>query len=120
MKLVKRLSVLVAVVALLFSLAACSNVSQKYADKINAAAEKEEYITYGQVKEDLGDEAIFYGVEILNNANGVIIAVKGCTSQEQIDEKLEAGKELKGIYIVILNNKATSAEYRTITKDDTK
>lgn len=120
MKLVKRLSLFAVLLAFVFALAACSNVSQSYADKINEAAEKGEHIAYGQVKEDLGDEAIFYGVEILNNANGVIIAVKGCTSQEQINEKLDAGKELKGVYIVILNNKAQSAEYRVITKDDTK
>jgi histidyl-tRNA synthetase len=56
MKLVKRLSVLVAVVALLFSLAACSNVSQKYADKINA-----HYVAI------IGDDELDQGIATVKN-----------------------------------------------------
>jgi DNA repair ATPase RecN len=40
MKLVKRLSLFAVLLAFVFTLAACSNVSQKYADKVNKAAEE--------------------------------------------------------------------------------
>lgn len=118
MKLVKRLSVLVAVVALLFSLAACSNVSQKYADKVNKAAEEGKPYTLAQVQEDLGDEAIDIIVPIINT--GVVVAVKGCTSVDEIKAQLEAGKETKGLVIIIAGGEATSATYRVITEEDLK
>ena len=118
MKLVKRLSLFAVLLAFVFTLAACSNVTQKYADKINKAVENGEHYTLAQVKEDLGDEAIDIIVPIINT--GVVVAVKGCTSVDEIKAQLEAGKETKGLVIIIAGGEATSASYRVITEEDLK
>lgn len=99
-------------------LVGCSNVSQSYADKINEEAKDDDgvYITLDQVRKDLGDEA----VEILLLNSGLVIAVKGCTSLDQIKEKVDAGEDVEGIVITILNKNATAASYRKITADDLK
>lgn len=118
MKLVKRLSLFAVVVAFVLTLASCSKVSQKYADKINKAAEEGEAYTLAQVKEDLGDEAIEIIIPVINT--GVVIAVKGCESYDEIKAQLEEGKETKGIVVVITGGQAASAEYRVITEEDLK
>ena len=118
MKRVLKLSSLLLVLVACFTLASCSKISESYAEKINKAAEKEDYITYEQVKKALGDDAIFVGVEVLGSANGFVIGVKGCESLDDIEAKLEEGKTLKGIIIGIVDSKATGAEYKEITKDD--
>ena len=97
-------------------LAACSNVTEKYAEKINKAAEAKEHYTVEQVREDLGDEA----VEILLLNNGVIIAVKGCESLEEIQTKIDEGKDVKGIIVTVVMGKATGAKYQVITAEDLK
>lgn len=113
----KIFAILVALV-LVVSLASCSKVSQKYADKVNEAAEAGECYTLAQVKEDLGDEAIEIILPVINT--GVVIAVKGCESYDEIKAKLDEGKETKGIIIVIAGGEAKSAEYRVITEEDLK
>lgn len=102
----------------LFFLASCSNVTQKYADKINEEAQDGdgEYITLDQVRNDLGDEA----VEILILNSGVVIAVKGCKSVDDIKAKLDAGEDVEGLVITIVAGNATSATYRKITSSDLK
>ena len=107
----KKLLGLLSLVCVLV-LAACSNVSQKYADKINAAAEAGEHYTVEQIREDLGDEA----VEVLLLNSGVIYAVKGCETKAEIQEKIDAGEEVEGITIVILGGKAQSAKYSVINE----
>ena len=118
MKLLKRLSLFAVVIAFVLSLASCSKVSQKYADKVNKAAEEGECYTLAQVKEDLGDEAIEIILPVVNT--GVVIAVKGCESYDEIKAQLDEGKETKGIIIVIADGEAKSAEYRVITEEDLK
>ena len=118
MKLVKRLSLFAVLLAFVLTLAGCSNVSQKYADKVNKAAEEGKHYTLAQVQEDLGDEAIDIIVPIINT--GVVVAVKGCTSVDEIKAQLEAGKETKGLVIIIAGGEATSASYRVITEEDLK
>jgi outer membrane murein-binding lipoprotein Lpp len=93
-------------------LAACSNVTEKYAAKINEAAEAGEHYTVEQIREDLGDEA----VEVLVFNTGVIYAVKGCESKAEIEELIDAGKEVEGITIVIAGGKAVSAKYSVINE----
>ena len=97
-------------------LAACSNVTEKYAEKINKAAAEKEYYTVEQVREDLGDEA----VEILVLNTGVIVAVKGCTSLDEIKAKIDEGKDVKGIIVTVALGKVTGAKYQVITQDDLK
>ena len=100
----------------LILLVACSNVSQKYADKVNKAAKDGEPITLEQVRKDLGDDR----AEIIILGSGVIISVKGCKSVDDIKEKIDEGKDVEGIIVTILASKATSAEYRKITTSDLK
>ena len=121
MKLVKRLSLFVVAIAFVLTLASCGKISQKYADKVNKAAEKGEPLTFTEVKEDLGDEAVWIGTgEKIGAASGVIIAVKGCTTVDDIKAKLDEGKTVKGITVTVLLNKATAAKYTEITAEDLK
>ncbi len=99
-------------------LAACSNINQEYADKINEEAKDDdnEFITLDQVRKDLGDEA----VEILVFNTGVVVAVKDCKSVDDIKAKLDAGEDVEGLVITIVAGNATGAIYRKITASDLK
>lgn len=111
---VRLLAVAMALVVLCMALASCSNISESYAKKINAAAEDGDHYTLSEVKEDLGDEAV--EITLLNT--GVVIAVKGCDSVEDIKAKLEDGDTVKGIIVTVALGKATAAKYTEITEDD--
>ena len=116
-KITKILALALLVVLCLTALTACSNISQAYADKINKAAEKDKPLTYSEVLEDLGDNAIDIVVPIINT--GVIIAAQGCESLEELNAKLEEGKQVKGIVVTIAGGEAVKAEYKVLTKEDT-
>ena len=113
-KTVRIVSILLVIVLIGALLASCSNVSQAYADKINAAAEKGEQFTSAQVLDDLGEDAI--DIEFMGS--GVIIAVDGCKTLEDLETKIEAGETVKGIVVTILAGKATGAVYKEITDKD--
>ena len=114
-KITKILALALLAVLCLTALTACSNISQAYADKINKAAEKEEYVEYLDVLNDLGDNAI----DITVLKTGVIIAAQGCESLEDLNAKLDEGKQVKGIIVTMVGGKATKAEYKVLTKEDT-
>lgn len=103
-------------VGCVLSMASCSKATESYAKKVNKAAEEGEHYTYDQVMEDLGDEAI----DITLFKSGVIIAVKGCDNLDEVEDKIDDGKTLKGVIITIAAGKAISADYREITEDDLK
>ncbi len=115
-KIMKLLCLVMAMVCLCSALAGCSNISESYADKVNKAAESDEHYTYTQVLEDLGEDAI----DITVLKTGVIIAVKGCQSKEDLQKQLDEGKTVKGIVVTMLGGKAMSATYKEITEDDLK
>ena len=119
MKLIKKFSLVTLLLVAVLSLASCANL-EKYADKINKAAEKNEHITYSEVMDKLGDDAIDYTVTVLGSTNGIVIKVKGCANWDEVKAKLDDGKTVKGIVVTIFNSKATAAEYREITADDAK
>ena len=116
MNLLKRFSLFAVVVAFVLTLASCGKISEKYADKINEAAEAGEHYDVEKIRKDLGDEA----VEILVLNSGVIVAVKGCESYEDIKTKLDEGKTVKGLLVTVFAGKATGAKYTEITEDDLK
>ena len=99
-------------------LVSCGSVSERYAKKINKAAEKGDKYTYEQVMKDLGDYAVDLTSEYTHT--GCIIAVKGCDSFEDIEEKIEEGKTIKGIVITFAVGKATFAEYKEINEETLK
>lgn len=113
MKMHKAICLAMVMMSIMF-LAACSGVSQSYADKINDAAEKEEYVTLEDARDKLGDNR----VEILLFNTGILIGVKGVDSQEELEEKLDAGKTVKGIVITVFAGSCTSATYREIESND--
>ena len=112
----KIISLILVAVLLVCTLASCSNISESYAEKINSAAKEKDYYTYEEVKDDLGDDI----VDITIAGNGVIIAVKGCASVEDINAKLENGDTVKGIVVTVVLGKATGAAYREIKAEDLK
>ncbi len=116
----KIVSLVLVAVLMVLALVSCSNISQSYADKINAAAEKDEHILYSQVKEDLGEDIADITVTLLGSTNGAVIAAKGCKSVDDIKAKLDAGETVQGIVVTILNNKAVSAKYKELSNDDLK
>ncbi len=113
---VRIVSMLMVVVLIGAALASCGNISQSYADKVNKAAEDGEAFTKEQVMEDLGENA----VEIAILGTGVIVAVDGCESLSDIQDKIDEGKTVKGIVVTLLLGKATGAVYKEITEDDLK
>ena len=113
---IKLTTLMLAMIMLVCAFASCGKISQSYADKINKAAEKGEHYTYDQVVEDLGDNAI----EIAAFGTGVIIAVKGCENVDEIEDRIDDGKTVKGIVVTVAVNKAMSATYKEITKEDLK
>lgn len=109
--------------AVAFGCASCtSGVSQKYADQINEEAKDDDgkYVTYDEAKKKLGKNCTDITVALGSSRNGILIAVDGCSSKEDIQKKLDEGKEVKGIVITVLNNNCTAAVYRTITASDVK
>lgn len=120
MKTLKLFSSVFAMFLALILLVGC-NISQGYADKINKAAKDEKHIEYSQVVKDLGkDNIIDLTGELAGFRGGVIIGVKGLSDKEELEKRLDEGKEVDGIIVVILNGKATGAEFRKVTKNDLK
>ena len=116
----KIISLALVIVMLVCVLASCGNISESYANKINEAAKNKEHYTYSEVIDDLGgkDKVADLTLTVLGITSGTVIAVKGCSNWDDIEAKLDAGDTVKGIVVVILNNKAMSAEYREISKND--
>ena len=98
-----------------FALVSC-NISESYAEKINKAKEAGEPYTYEEVLEDLGEDAI--DITILKT--GVVVAVKGCSSLDELEDKLDNGDKVEGIVVTMVAGKATAATYKSITEDDLK
>lgn len=125
MKLIKKLSVFTILAVLFLAVASCG-INEKYADKINKAAADKEYITYEEVVKKLGEDNIvdWTGSADLGfvdvKPSGVVYAIKGCDSWDDVEEKLEAGKTVKGIVITFLNGNATNAVYKEFTNADKK
>ena len=92
-KLTKVLALVLVAAMLCIALASCGKISESYAKKINKAAEKDEHYTYTEVMEDLGDNA----VDITLLKSGVIIAVKGC---ETLDEIIGFNKDVQAVDLV--------------------
>ena len=100
----------------MLAFASCGKISESYADKINKAAKNDDHFTYEEVTKALGDDVI----DLTMLKTGVVIAVKGCDSWDEIEDKFDDGKTVKGLYVTFVAGKATSAEYREITADDKK
>ena len=112
----KIISLALVLCILCLTLVGCGKISESYANKINEAAKAGEHYTYDKVVEDLGDNA----VDITVLKTGVIVAVKGVTTYDELKEKVNSEEDIKGIIVVMVAGKATSAKYDVITADDIK
>ncbi len=113
-KTIRIVSLMLVMVLLCGAMFSCSKATEKYADKINEAAEEDKHISLADVKDDLGDEALVS----VAMGGGWIYAVKGCESKADVKALLEEGDTVEGIVIKIFDNKAISAEFREITNAD--
>lgn len=114
----KKILMALVLVFTLVALCSCSKVSQKYADKINEAAKSGEHYTLADVLDDLGDEAINKTDRFTNT--GVVIAVKGVKSKEDLEAKWDADEEFEGLIITFAGGKAMTATYGVINEDAAK
>ncbi len=133
-KIVSLALVCVLMLGMVFTLASCgSNVTEAYAKKVNDAAKENKALTYEQVLDDLGNEAIDVTAEVFSVRGGAIIAVKGIDTSEYKDledtdavmekleadiEKLEDGKTVEVLTVIIVAGKATTASYDKKTNED--
>jgi hypothetical protein len=115
-RIISLLIVCVLLVGSVFALCSCSNISESYATKVNEAAKNGEHYTYDKVLEDLGENA----VDITLLKSGVIVAVEGCKTLDDIKDRIDDGKTVEGIVVTIALGKATGAVYKAITADDLK
>lgn len=100
--------------ALVFTLASCSAEKkyEKYEEKINVAAAKEEYISYDEVVKKLGDPTKNTTVSYGNTKeSGFCIWYAGCEDMDELEEKLEEGKEIPYIYVTFKDGNAIDAEF---------
>lgn len=99
------------------TLASCG-VSESWAKKINDRAEKEDYYTYEELTKSLGTPTYDLTVEVLNTGkNGAVIWVKGCKNSDEVDKKLDEGKELYALSVGFIGGKATSADWSQYTNE---
>lgn len=119
MKRIFKLS-MVSLVALfaLFTLASCAGINQGFADEINEKAKVDEHYTYADLIDKLGDPTVDVSGNLggLIGVTGVVQWSKGYDSLDAVNEALEAGKTVPTLYVTFLNGKATSAEYKELTK----
>lgn len=116
-KIFRFLGVCIASVAVAFSLASCSNVSEDYAQKINEKAKEDKKYSYEDVKKKLGDECIDGTAEVFGYRGGVLFGVKGIKSVDDLKAKVNAGENVEGIVVIISNGYATSASFGVITAE---
>lgn len=119
MKLMKKFTFVLILTLSLLTLVSCG--MESYAKKINKRAEKDDHITYSEVVKKLGEDKI---IDLTTGsdayASGIIIKVKGVTSVEELEQKINDGETLKGIRVIIVLGKAVSAEYTEIDMSSVK
>ena len=117
-KSVRLISFLLLLATLCLCLASCGKISQRYATKLNKAAQNEEHYTYDEVLEDLGD----YAVDLTNpiTHTGIIVAVEGCKTLDDIKDLYDARQKAEGLMITVLAGKVMSATYKEIAESELK
>lgn len=118
----KKFTLMCAICLFLLTLVSCGGISQSYADKINKKAEAEEHLVYSQVVKKLGKNIVSNATlgagDDDKTRSGAVIAVKGCKTWDEVEDKIDNGKDVKGIIVTFVLGKAVSAEYRLLTERD--
>ncbi len=113
-KVTKFLALVIATMLCATLFVACSKVTQDYADKINEAAKNGNHYTYDQVMKDLGDGVLDATLGTDGFKSGIVTAVKGCKTKEDVEAKMKSGESYEVIVITFLADKATLAKYEKI------
>lgn len=95
-----------------------TNVSQTYADKVNAAYNNNAPYSYAKICVDLSNEIDC--TSSTGSRRGTIVAANGYSSLYDIETDIRAGKDIKGIVITVSSGSAIKAEYRELTYADLK
>ncbi len=114
----KKLLTFVASLTLIFALLLTGCVNQDMADKINAKAVSSEGYTYEQLLKDYKNPTIDFTISAFGSTSGTVIYVKGCKTADDVEAKYEKGDKLDAVYVVIVNNKVTSAKYDQYTPEE--
>lgn len=107
----KKLLTIAMSLALVVALFLTGCVNQGMADKINEKTAKEDGYTYSQLLKDYKNPTMDATESALGLRSGVVIYVKGCKDQAEVEEKYEAGEQLDAVYVIIALNKVVSAEF---------
>lgn len=119
MRKVLKLSSIVILFAMLFTLVGCeSKITQKYADEINEKAKTEEKVTYAEIENRLGAPTIdarIFGVGVCTWISGITAEEYSAMTAEFIKtgstDAYKNAKGKSGIIVTINGGNATSATY---------
>jgi len=111
----KSLKTILAAGALAFTLGLSScNISQNYADKVNAAyatQTTDDDYTYDKVLKDLGEPTVDLTVGLGGTHSGACTWYKYCETLDDVDARREAGKKVESVIVTFLLDVAISADY---------
>lgn len=108
----KLSSLLVVCLMALLILAGCGGYKEKYANKINEAAENGEHMTYAKIEKKLGDPV----TDLRYNGTGVCIWAKGM-DKEEYEAALKNGDDVITITVTFASGKAQKAVYNDSSKE---
>ena len=117
----KIVSLLLVCILMVGVLASCGNAS--LAKKINKAAEGDDPMTYEEVKDALKGTVIDGTMNLNGSRNGTLSVIKGVKDQEDMIEaakKIQDGKSVKGIIVLIVDGNAVAAIEGKLDKDSEK
>lgn len=113
----KKLLTFVATLTLICALFLTGCVNQGMADKINEKAKSDEGYTYAQLIDDYKTPTIDFTATAFGITTGSVVYVKGCKNADEVKTKSEAGEQLDAVYVTILANVVTGAEFTQYSPD---
>ena len=111
-KTIKTICSLLVCALLVLTLASCSAQKkyEKYAEDIRVAAAKEEYKTYEEVVKKLGTPTVnLTGSLFGSGVSGLATWYADCANADELQAKLDAGKEVPYITVNFADGKAKDA-----------
>ncbi len=113
----KKLLTIITTLTLICALFLTGCVNQGMADKINEKAKSEDGYTYAQLIKDYKNPTIDGTITAFGVTSGFLAYVKGCKNSDEVKEKYDAGEQPDAVYVYILANKVTRAEFTQYSPD---
>ena len=113
----KKLLTFVATLTLICALFLTGCVNQGMADKINEKAKSDEGYTYEQLLKDYKNPTIDFTATAFGVTSGSLVYVKGCKDANEVKTKTEAGEQLDAVFVIIVANVVTGAEFTQYSPD---